>query len=126
MVDVNTVFICGNLTKDPTFKNVGENSLVCEFRIAVNKTWYDKEGRKQKKTCYIDVEAWNNIAAKCRNVLTKGSPVFIQGTIEYDSWTDKNTRTSNSRHYIKAEIINFFGDPRSLNNQKNDSNENQF
>lgn len=119
MVDVNTIVLCGNLTKDPVFKQVGENSLVCQFRIAVNRTWFSKDGSKQKKTCYVDIEAWNNVAAKCNGVLTKGSPVFVQGTLQYDSWTDKNTDETNSRHYVKAEIINFFGDPRNLNNTKN-------
>ena len=112
MVDVNTIVLCGNLTKDPTFKQVGQNALVCQFRIAVNRSWYSKDGVKQKKTCYIDIQAWNNIASKCKGVLTKGSPVFIQGSLEYDSWADKNSNETNSRHYVKAEIINFFGDPR--------------
>lgn len=119
MVDVNTVFLCGNLTREPVYKQVGENSLVCEFRIAVNRSWYSKDGVKQKKTCYVDVEAWNNIAAKCQGVLTKGSPVFVQGTLQYDSWTEKNSNETNSRHYIKAEIINFFGDPRGMIEERN-------
>ena len=55
MVDVNTITLCGNLTKDPIFKDVGDNSLVCEFRIAVNRSWYSKDGVKQKKTCYVDI-----------------------------------------------------------------------
>ena len=115
MVDVNRITLCGNLTRDPIFKQVGNNSLVCEFRIAVNRVWFTKTGERQKKTCYIDIEAWNNIAAKCRGVLTKGSPVYVDGSLEYDSWTDKdNYNVTNSRHYVKAEVINFFGDPRKL------------
>ena len=117
MVDVNKVILCGNLTRDPIFKQVGANSLVCQFRIAVNRVWFTKNGQRQKKTCYIDIEAWNNIAAKCRGVLTKGSPVYIDGSLEYDSWVDKeNNNITNARHYVKAEVINFFGDPRKLDN----------
>ena len=80
MASVNKFIALGNLTKDPEIIERG-NSKVCNFSIAINEV----SGNK-KETVYIDVECWGAVAENSSNFLKKGSLVFVDGKLKFNSW----------------------------------------
>jgi single-strand DNA-binding protein len=84
----NRITVKGNLTKDPVFKQIGEdNKSLAEMRIAVT----DKIGRDKEETLFIDVDAWGYNADYAKNCdFKKGDKVIVEGRLRSREWTDQN------------------------------------
>lgn len=111
---MNRYIAIGNLTQDPTCKDLGE-SKVCSFGIAVNEFYY-KNKEKQKTTFFIDVETWNKQAENCTKFLSKGKKVAIEGKLKANSW-EKNGQKF-TKVYCLADKIHFLASEDSGQNQK--------
>ena len=89
MASVNKAIILGNLGKDPEMRYLPSGEAVATFSIATTETWKDKSGSKQERTDWHRVEFIGKLAEVCGEYLKKGAPVYIEGRIQYDKWTDK-------------------------------------
>ncbi|MCK4520888.1 single-stranded DNA-binding protein [Candidatus Parcubacteria bacterium] len=100
-MNLNKVFLVGNLTSDPELRNTPTGQSVCNFRIATNRIWNDKAtGQQQQKTEYHSIVAWRRLAEIASQFLKKGSLVLIEGRLETRSWEDP---AGNKRY--RTEII---------------------
>lgn len=85
MQNINTVAITGNLTRDPEVKTIGEDNKLANLRVAVNgrtKT----AGEWEDKANYFDVTVFGRSASACGEYLKKGSPVAVQGRLDWREW----------------------------------------
>jgi len=106
MPELNNVMVAGNLTKDPTFRETSNNTPVVNFHVAINRRYRDSSNLWQEDVCYVGVVAWNKLADSCRERLTKGSAVLIDG--ELQSRTFKSDENKNRTIVeIKAKRIQF-------------------
>ncbi len=85
MSSVNSVFLVGNLGKDPETKQFGQDNSVCSFSVA---TEY-KTQAGQAKTSWHNIQAWGKTGENCAKYLKKGSKVCIEGRIDYNE-SEKN------------------------------------
>ena len=83
---LNKVMIYGNLTRDPEKKALPNGSSVCSFSLATNRTYNDKDGKKQEQTEYHNVVAFGKVADIMGQYLQKGRPVYIEGRLTTRSW----------------------------------------
>ena len=98
MADYNRVILVGNLTADPEVRYIPSGSAVCDLRLAVNRTWYDKQANsKKEETCYVDVTLWQRTAEVAGEYLSKGRPVLIEGYLKMETWQDKQTGANRSK-----------------------------
>lgn len=87
MASYNRVILMGNLTRDPEMKYLPSGSAVTNFGLAMSEKYTDRESGDLKETvCFVDVEAWGRQAEVANEYLSKGSPVFIEGSLKFDSW----------------------------------------
>ena len=109
MPSLNRVFLIGRITGDPELRYTPQGVAVCDLRLAVNRTWTGHDGSKKEETCFIDIVAWRKTAEVCAEYLRKGSPLFVDGHLQMDSWEapDKQKR---SRLRVVAENVQFIGD----------------
>ncbi|VAX28039.1 Single-stranded DNA-binding protein [hydrothermal vent metagenome] len=106
MPELNSVMVAGNLTKDPTFRETSNNTPVVNFHVAVNRRYKDSSNQWQEDVCYVGVVAWNKLADSCRERLTKGSAVLIDGELQSRTFkTDENKNRTIVE--IKAKRIQF-------------------
>ncbi len=90
-MNLNKVFLIGNLTRDPELKTTPNGQSVCNIGVATNRIWNDrKSGQKQQKVEYHTVILWRRLAEIANQYLTKGSSVFIEGRLQTRNWQDKN------------------------------------
>lgn len=83
MASFNQCNFIGNLTRDAETRQVGENE-VAKYAIAVNS--------RKDKVMYVDCDHWR--AGGVVPYLTKGTPVFVTGEIELQTWEkDGQTRS---------------------------------
>ena len=100
-MNLNKVFLVGNLTADPELKNLTSGQAVCSFRLATNRVWTDREsGEKKQKAEFHNIVAWGKLATLVSQYLNKGNLVLIEGRLNTRSWEDP----SGNKRY-RTEII---------------------
>jgi single-strand DNA-binding protein len=120
MATLNKVMLIGRLTANPeeprTLPNSG--SRVIKFRFAVGRS------RKNQTTgnwepdpnqLYIDCEAFSrpdtkrDLVSLIHQYAKQGDQIYIEGRLQLDEWTDKNTNQKRSKHKVVVEGIEFLG-----------------
>jgi len=106
----------GNLGQDPTLTYIkrGDKEIPkMEASFYVQRKVPDGEGGfKEKYGYWVNIEMWNRRAEATAEVLKKGMRVFVQGELEHQRWTDKETDEPRSSLVVHATLITI--DPYSL------------
>ncbi len=119
MVGLNKVFLMGNLTRDPELRYTPGGTAVATLGLAVNREYRDKNGEIQKEVCYIDVDVWARQAELCAEHLKKGSPIHVEGRLQYDTW-ENNEGERRSKHKIRADRVQFLAKNIKMENHEFD------
>ncbi len=106
MITLNKVFLVGNLARDPDLRHTPSGTSVTEFRLAVSDSYTTSTGEKHERTCFIDVVSWRKLAESCAEYLKKGSPVFVEGRLEQDTWETPDGQ-KRSRIRVVAYSVQF-------------------
>ena len=106
MPNINVVHITGRLSQDPDLLYTQQKGTpVCKFRIASDRNYKDKEtGEWITKTLFINVVAWGNLAERVGDILKKGSPVYIAGSLQLNTWKNAEGKDM-SRIEVRASSI---------------------
>lgn len=84
---LNKVLLIGNLTRDPNLRYTPNNTAVCSFGIATNRSWTPTDGgEKQEKVEYHNIVAWSKLADICGQLLHKGDKVYVEGRLQTRDW----------------------------------------
>lgn len=110
MASVNKVILVGNLGRDPETRYMPDGGAVTNVSIATTETWKDKtSGEKQEKTEWHRVILWNNKGSNLADIAEKyckkGDKVYIEGSIEYRSWQDREGQTRYTTEITARELI---------------------
>ena len=120
MFYLNEIKIIGRAVADAHVKDIGENSKVATFRIVSNRQIKKRNGEKDERSTFVDVEVWGQRAEYAGNYIKKGTPVFVQGQLESDEWEKDGQKRSKLKIYgnsIQAQR------PRSDDDDSGRSNE---
>lgn len=99
-MNLNKVFIFGNLTRDPEKKALPSGQSVVNLGLATNRFYKDQAGQKQQDTEFHNVVLFGRLADIAAQYLTKGSLAFIEGRLKTRNWQDQ----SGVKHY-RTEIV---------------------
>ena len=109
MASFNKVILAGNLTRDPEIRSAG-GTKVADLRLAISETWRDKaSGQPKEVTCFVDVVAWDKQADFCQQYFSKGKGMLVEGRLQMDEWTDKQSGEKRSKLRVRADRILFWG-----------------
>jgi single-strand DNA-binding protein len=86
----NKITLVGNLGRDPELRYTPQGTPVCSFTMATNERRKDKNGELQDFTTWFRVTLWGRQAETASQYLTKGRPVYIEGRLRVDEWTDRD------------------------------------
>ncbi len=107
MAGYNRIILMGNLTRDPEHKQLPSGQAVCRLGLAANRQFRNKQsGEMVQEVCYVDVDVWGPQAESCKQYLSKGRPVLVEGRLKLDSWQDQDNKPR-SKHSIVAERVVF-------------------
>ena len=112
MASYNKVILMGNLTRDPEMKYLPSGTAVANFGIAVSERYTDRQtGEQKENVCFVDIEAWDRQAELVNEYLSKGSPIFIEGALKFESW---ETEDGTKRNKLKVRLfrLQFIGGRR--------------
>ena len=103
-MNFNKVLLCGRLTRDPQLRYTPSGAPVAEVGLAVNRTFTDAQGQKREETCYVDLVLWRKQAETVQKYLRKGSPIFVEGRLNMESWDGQDGQ---KRTRMKVVVENF-------------------
>ena len=113
MVSLNRVLLGGNLTRDPEVRYTPSGKAVADLGLAVNRKYRTSDGQDREDTCFVDLVVWGRQAETCSEYLGKGSPVLVEGRLQFDQWEKDGQK--NSKLKVVADRVQFLGSPRSAN-----------
>jgi len=100
-MNLNKVFLIGNLTRDPESRTLPSGQTVSNFGLATNRVWFDSNTREKKQQVeFHNIVAFGKLAEICNQYLKKGTMVMIEGRIQTRSWQDQSGGTK-----YRTEII---------------------
>lgn len=103
-VTYNSVTLMGNLTRDPELRFTSSGVPVANVGLAVN----NPRSRKENAVDYFDVTAWRELGEALVEHKAKGSPVLIDGRLEYSEYEAKDG-SKRRKISIVAESIQYIG-----------------
>lgn len=104
---LNKVMLIGNLTRDPNLKFTPNNTAVCSFGIATNRSWVNSEtNEKQEQVEFHNIVAWSKLAEICGSMLHKGDKVYVEGRLQTRKWEgDDKVERRNTEVVIENMIL---------------------
>jgi single-strand DNA-binding protein len=108
MANYNRVILMGNLTRDPQLRYLPSNTAVCDFGLAINRRYRDRDGNLKDEVCFVDVSAFGRQAETLNQYVRKGRPLLVEGRLKFDSWTGQDGQ-KRSKLSVVAENFQFVG-----------------
>ncbi|MDP3645736.1 MAG: single-stranded DNA-binding protein [bacterium] len=103
---INKAMIFGNITRDPELRALPSGMNVCSFSVATNRTYKDRDGKKQEQADFHNIVVFGRQADTVSQYLKKGSSVFVEGRIQTRSWEGKDGEKK-YRTEIVADRVQF-------------------
>lgn len=86
---INKVILVGNLGNDPETKYTQGGMAVTKVSLATTSVRKDRDGNTQERTEWHRVTFFGKLGEIAGEYLRKGSQVYVEGSIRYDKYTDK-------------------------------------
>ncbi len=110
MASLNKVTLIGNLGADPDVRYLDGGNVVAQFNVATTEKFTNRNGEKVEQTEWFRVELWNEQAKIAEKYLKKGNPVYIEGRLRTETWTDKEGKERFSLR-VRANTMQLLGSP---------------
>jgi single-strand DNA-binding protein len=119
MASVNKVILIGNLGRDPEVRYTPSGTAVANFSLATTENWTNKDGEKQSRTEWHRIIAWGRLGETCGEYLSKGSQVYIEGSIQTNEWEDQegNKRKTTEIRAWKMQMLGSRAQAEPLSNE---------
>ena len=104
-MSLNKILVIGNLGTDPEMRYTPNGNPVTSFRIATNRRYTTSQGEQREETEWFRVVAWNRLAERCNQFLTKGQRVYVEGRLKSDSWVGNDGQTRFTNEINAFEVV---------------------
>jgi single-strand DNA-binding protein len=84
---INRVILIGNLGNDPETRHTQGGMAVTTIRLATTSVRKDRDGNTQERTEWHRVKFFGKLAEIAAEYLSKGSQVYVEGSIRYSEHT---------------------------------------
>ncbi len=102
---LNRVLLLGNLGADPELKMTTGGQAVLKMRLATSESYLDRNRVRQERTEWHSVVVWGKRAEALGKFLTKGSRLFVEGSLRTSSYDDKEGHKRYKTDVVASNII---------------------
>ena len=103
---LNCIVLMGRLVADPELRTTTTGKSVCNFRIAVDRSFV--RAGEQRQSDFFTVVAWDNTANFVSRYFSKGSMIAVQGQMQMRQYDD-NTGAKRTGYEVLAREVSFCG-----------------
>lgn len=105
MASVNKIILVGNCGRDPEVRYLASGKAVANISIATSFKRKDKiSGQLLDDTQWHRVTFYERLAEIVGEYVTKGSPVYVEGRLQYGKYTDKDGTEKSTVEIIATEL----------------------
>ena len=105
MAQMNSVYLRGNMTRDPEKRFLPSGNSVVSFGFAVNRRYRSGDDWKED-TCFVDVVVFGRQGDWVMEQTSKGSPLVVEGRLSFRSW-EAQDGSKRSKHEVVANNVHF-------------------
>ena len=109
VISLNAVTLIGRVGGDPDVKFFESGSVNAKATLAVNR------GRNDSPF-WFDTICWGKTAQVCADYVRKGKQIAVNGSLFWETWTDRNTGAQRSKPVIKIQSLELLGSARDDRN----------
>ena len=103
---LNKVMLIGRLGRDPEIRYAANGTPIANLRLATDESYTDRDGQRVDRTEWHTVVVFQRQAENCKTYLSKGSLIFVEGSLQTRKWQDQQGQDRYSTE-IKASRIQF-------------------
>ena len=103
-MQLNTVILSGNLTRDAELKYTPSGAAFSSFSIAHNRK-YTHNDEKKEEVSFISCDFWGKSAEKLNQYLTKGKLIVVEGRLKQETWEKEGQKRE--RVKVVVSLIHF-------------------
>lgn len=81
---MNKVILIGHVGQAPEYKSIDNKTEISSFSLATTERWKSANGVKQEKTSWHNIVFFGKSAKLCKDYVSKGSKIMIEGRLQYD------------------------------------------
>lgn len=83
---MNKVIILGRIGNDPELKVFDNGGQVCQFSVATDESYTNKQGERIKQTEWHNVVFSGKVAEVVHKYFKKGERILVEGKLRTRSW----------------------------------------
>ena len=117
--ELNKVIFAGRLCADPKFDYTRTGRSLAYMRVAINRSFKDRNGCWRQERAFVPVTAWSDLAEAAVTHLRKGSAVLVEGRLKSSEFSNGNGRPGLE---IVAQSVQFL-DRKQENGQEEEPGE---
>lgn len=102
---MNLVVVQGRLTHPVELRETGQGTRVCNFSIAINEAWTDRDGSKKERVEFVPIVVWGKQAVTCAEHLGKGHGATVMGRMQTSTYEDKEGISRRKTEVIANRVI---------------------
>jgi single-strand DNA-binding protein len=87
---LNRVMLLGNLGADPELRYTQGGQAVLNLRLATTESYVDRDNQRKERTDWHNVVIWGKRAEGLAKFLTKGSSIFVEGSLRTSSFEGRD------------------------------------
>ncbi len=103
---LNKVMLIGRLGRDPELRYTQNGTPVTSLNVATDESYTDRDGNRQERTEWHRVAVFQKQAELCSNYLSKGSLVYVEGSLQTRKWQDQQGMDRYTTE-IRAQRVQF-------------------
>lgn len=102
---INKVTLLGRVGKDPEIRHFENNGAVCNFSLATNRSYKNKNDEKVEETEWHNLVIWKRgLVTVAEKYIHKGTLLYVEGRLATRSWDD----ASGAKKYTTEIIVETF------------------
>lgn len=123
-MSINKVILIGNVGNDPDIRTMQNGKQIANLSIATSQRWKDKTTNEYKdKTEWHSIVVYNELLVNIvSNYITKGTKLYIEGSLQTRKWQDKNGNDK----YTTEIVLQGYNSTLIILNNKSDSGKNSL
>jgi single-strand DNA-binding protein len=111
---LNKVMLIGYLGRDPEMRYTPSGRPVTTFTLGISRNWNTSDGDKRSETEWFSIVTWGNLAEICKQYLSKGQQVYVEGRLQTRRWEDPEGVKHTSVEVVASEMM-MLGERRETN-----------
>ena len=102
---LNQCTLLGNLTRDPELRTTPSGQSVCNFSLALNRSYKDATGNWVEATDYVDCVAWASLGENIAKWVQKGRQILVSGSLQTRTWEQEGQKRSKTEVIVREAVF---------------------